>query len=206
MSGRWTSRVHAPLATLAMTLAAPAAPTARAEDSLADPERIETARDLRRLTPNVRVTASVAKRRFDQLEPIRLAVHAENVSIDYEGIPIGCPAAGGPLSGLPDPGLRRRGPLAAPDTLPAGRRAEPRDAHRQCPTAAPALYFGPGYERRGEVVANLVYDMSSPGVYTILVEFRVLGAATIDGQRVPIVAQSEPIEVEVVAEPIRLIP
>ena len=204
MLGRWTHRARTPLAALA-TLAALAAPTVRAEDSLADPERIETARDPRRLTSNVRVTASVAKRRFDQLEPIRLAVHAENVSIADEGLP---------MSALPPEGHYRAFPIRVFDAqgrlLPRTRYQEIDVPSRGMPigvsNGSAGLYFGPGYERRGEVVANLVYDMSSPGVYTIHVEFRVLGAATIDGQRVPIVAQSEPIEVEVVAEPIRLIP
>ena len=204
MSGRWTFRGHAPLAALAFALTALAAPTARAEDSLAAPERIETARDERRLTPNVRVTASVAENRFDPLEPIRLEVRAANVSNHYEGLPV--------TGALPEAYYQMfwlRVFDAEGRLLPETRYYEDVPRRRMpigMSNGSAGLVFDPGQEVSGEVVANLAYDMTRPGTYTILVEYRVGRTKTIDGQKVPIVAQSEPIEVEVVAEPARLPP
>ena len=202
MSGRWTFRGHAPLAALALTLAAPAAPTARAEDSLADPQRIETARDERRLTPNVRVTAYAAKDRFDPLKPIRLRAHAVNVSIHYEKLPV--------TGALPEAYYQTfwlRVFDAEGRLLPKTRYYEDVPRRRMpigMSNGSAGLVFAPGQEVSGKVVANLAYDMTLPGTYTIFVEYRVGRTETIDGQKVPIVAQSEPIEVEVVAEPARL--
>lgn len=201
MSGRWTFRSNATLAALVFALAAPAA---RAEDSLVHPERIETARDERRLTTNVEVSASAAKDRFDLLEPIRLEVRAENVSVHHEGLPV--------TGALPEAYYQTfwlRVFDAEGRLLPKTRYYED-VPYRRMPigmsNGSAGLVFSPGQEVSGKVVANLAYDMTRPGNYTILVEYRVGRTEMIDGQEVPIFAQSEPIEVEVVAEPPRLIP
>ncbi len=51
--------------------------------------------------------------------------------------------------------------------------------------------------------ANLAYDMTSPGEYSILVEFPTGEKRMVDGVEVPAVAQSAVVKVKVLAEGIR---
>lgn len=205
MSERWTHRARAFLAALALALAALAAPTARAEDSLAKPERIETARDARRLTEDVRVELSVSKYKFDPLEPVELYAEAENVSKHH----VPRPSIGYP------PHVNYRNFLikvfdSNGNLMPTTRYFEydVKYLQRGFPVGRSGLGadFSPGDVIWHELLANLAYDMTSPGTYTILVEFPTGRTQTIDGEDVPIVAQSHPVQIEVIDPPPRVTP
>lgn len=202
MPGRLLKFIRAMMSALISCILASASPACLGADSLADPDRLDTASDPRRITQDVILTATVDKKEFETLEPITLTVRAKCV-----GGSVRLPAAGYP----PAAEYRTfhiRVFDASGQLLPKTRYHTFDVRYRGFPVGlsngSAGIDFNPGKEYVGAPVANLVYDMTSPGKYTILVEFPMYRDRMVDGQAVPLVAQAEPIQVEVLAEPLRL--
>jgi hypothetical protein len=169
------------------------------DDKPPRPERIEAARDPRRISRVVKVAVRVVKptAEFTPLEPIRLEVMARNVS-DHEFFSLA-------MTGSFPYDHYRRFPIKVFDSkgllVPRTRYGDFDIKWRGTPIGSggggTGSMFNSGMEDRGELIANLVFDMTSPGEYTILVEFRGGGYTRIDGVEAPIVAQSEPVKVKV---------
>ncbi len=204
MIGKFRPRGRPSRAVLALGLAIGVLPVQGigGEDQFAGPERIGAVSDLGRITQDVTVDVSVSKVEFVPLEPIALDVRARNLT-DH--------VIFGPVAGFSPLGDYRTFRIKVFDRdgrlLPKTRYQEIDVTTRGFPLGASlggALHLLPGHDVRRQLCANLVYDMTSPGEYTILVEFPTNSTVTIDGKAVPVVARSKSLDVLVVAEPPRL--
>jgi len=167
-----------------------------------EPMRLATAQDARRITDDVKVTATVSEAAFRPLEPIRLDVEAENVStrslvLHNHGYLPKAPYRRFRILVFDDQGKRL--PRTRYYTIDVPQRVVPLNLSR-----FGSWSFDPGEFIKGKLVANLVYDMTSPGDYAIIVEFPTDQTREIEGEEVSVVAQSEAIPVRVVADPPRL--
>lgn len=178
---------------LSFVLVASTVGNAQSDDKAAPPS--DSKKGLGILEVDVQVVKASAE--FAVLEPIWLKVVARNVSqhrsvarnlsgrspeTDYRTFPIKVYDAKGqpvPRTRYGDYDLKWRG-------LPVGSGG-----------GGAYSLINPGKEVRGELVANLAFDMSSPGDYTIIVEFPMLLPAELDDGKGPAVAQSKPIKVRV---------
>ena len=57
--------------------------------------------------------------------------------------------------------------------------------------------LNPGEQRSGDLIANLIFDMTSPGEYTVLVELRCYPTEAYLYDERPLIAQSVPIAAKV---------
>jgi len=199
MSERLNLPNRAWLLVLAMAAGGLPLQSSQGGDSLADPERLETALDERRVTEDIRVGYFLGRFQFKPLERIPLFVQAKNVS---DRTIYGSSTGDLPISFYRT--FRLRVFDSNGELVPKTRYHTIDVKYRGFPVGGGLGIIGqyqPGQVTMGEVFPNLVYDMTSPGRYTILIEFPTRRTETIDGETVPIVGQSEPIELEVVPEP-----
>ena len=190
-------------AVLALIVMALSHSDARCEDFLRKPQRIEDAQDARYVTSDVTVSIVTSKDQFQPLEPITLIVTARNTTEGHGWIP--------PAGYFPE-GLYRVFHVLVYDRkgnlLPRTRYGDLDVRYRGLEIGSSmggmGCDFAPGSQIRGELVANLVYDMTSPGLYTVLVEVPTASYTEVDGFKRRIYAQSKPIKVLVVADPPRI--
>lgn len=184
---------------VALVLLTSLAMASRGDDGPGPPETLETARKSKRLTRLVTVDVRLAKPEatFAILEPIRLHVVAHNVS-DHT------PMAIFNTAGRFSEECNRRFPTKVFDGKGLLAR---RTRYGEFDVKFRGLPIGggingstlnPGHEDTGDLVANLIFDMTSPGDYTILVEYPCYPTnAYDDNTERPVIAQSEPIKVKV---------
>ncbi len=192
---------------LAVAMTALTIPDAWGGDDLVTPQRLATSLDKRRLSDDMKVKVTVGglKKEFNQLEPIPLEIVVTNLS-SSTACSIG--AGYGPECEYRVVRLRvfdRKG-----DLLPETRwqSYNVKYGGYQVGGSMVGMYGGTRIEKgkdvRSDVFANLAYDMTSPGEYSILVEFPTGEKRMVDGVEVPAVAQSTVVKVKVLAEGARL--
>jgi hypothetical protein len=165
---------------------------------LETPASLAAARDERRVTSEFEVTATIAKTDYAVLEPIRIAVAARNVS----GHPVEVP----PIGYQPQAAYRAFRVLVfdVDGKLAAKTRFHTYDMRVKGFEVGGHLIgylLEDGHQSFGTVVANLMYDLTSPGEYTILIEFPCGERVDVGGQTIRRVAQSAELKVRVIEEP-----
>ena len=177
------------------------------EDSLLTPLRLATTKDRRRLSENMKVDLTVGglKAEFKQLEPIPLEIVVKNVA-STTARTIG----GGYAPESEYRVVRIRIFDSKGNLLPETRWQSFNVKYGGYPIGGGLGSTGQGYEIaqdeevRSDMTANLAYDMSSPGEYSIIAEFPTGEVREVDGSKIPVVAQSAVFKVRVLAEPNRL--
>ena len=190
---------------LAIALTALTTHDTQGADDLVTPQRLATSQDKRRLSDDMKVKVIVgeSKTEFKQLEPIPLEIIVTNTSRDM-AYSIG--GGYGPECEYRVVCLRvfdRKGNL-----LPETRWQSYNVKYGGYQVGGNSFDRLPfkiemGKEVRSDVFANLAYDMTSPGEYSILVEFPTGEKRMVDGVEVPAVAQSAVVKVKVLAEEAR---
>ena len=191
---------------LAFTLTALTIPDAWGADDFVAPQRLATSQDKRRLSDDMKVEVTVGglKKEFKQLEPIPLEIVVTNLS-SSQAATIG----GGYAPECEYRVVRIRVFDAKGDLLPETRWQSYNVKYGGYQVGGSSLdrtlrfKIEKGKEVRSDVLANLAYDMTSPGEYSILVEFPTGEKRMVDGVEVPAVAQSAVVKVKVLAEGIR---
>jgi hypothetical protein len=161
-------------------------------------ETLEAARKSKKLSRLVSIEVRPAKpeARFAVLEPIKLKVVARNIS-DHSAMVVDW--GGGKYeeechrtyqlkvfdaNGL----LVRRARYGESDVKYRGSRVG---------GGVSGSCLNPGKQLSGDLIANLIFDMTSPGDYTVLVEVRCYPTEAYLYDERPLIAQSEPIAVKV---------
>ncbi len=167
------------------------------------PWRLEAARDPRRLSDDLKVELKLRepKAEFQQLERIPLEVFVKNLA-STTARRIG----GGynPLSEYRNVLLRVYD--AEGDLMPMTRYQSGNAKYGDYPIGGGFGFSDPwempvGTGFRSYPVANLAYDLSSPGEYSILAEFPTGQTREVAGVRVPVVAQSQVLKVRILDKP-----
>lgn len=149
----------------------------------------------------VKVVATVEKGEYRPMEPIRVSVQARNVSNRQLLMP-------GRSGATPEAYYRIFRVRVLDDRnspVPTTRFHDLNVRFKNLPiggsNGSAGVNLAPEESRKGEVIANLVYDMTAPGVYSILIEFETIDPAAPAGAPNSRVARSAPIRVQVLEEP-----